>query len=452
VVAALACWLAGATLVSIPPVPRAAKRSYYGERLGPALDAMGCSVVVGGNRLRAALAGSHVVLDPAGLPEGTSVEHEPPAQALVQFTSGSTGAPRGVAVSGAALVSHLAAIAAHLELDGRRDRSLSWLPLAHDMGLVGFFLTSLFARVPLTLQSPGAFVRNPRGWLRTCARLGTTITGAPDFALRQVVRSLDPSTIGDLACLRVVLCGGERIGPSTLRDLTEAAGPAGLRPGAIMPVYGMAEATLAVTMPALSSGARTVEGVVGVGPPLGDADVRVDTVTGEIQVRSPWLFDGYWTSRGFEARSDPWLSTRDVGFLHDGELHVVGRMDEAHVVRGRNVYAEDIESILLHDAPGLAGAAAWSTDSGFGLAVEVTGGVDGDGGDLARDLAHVARVAYGVRIGPIVMCRPLTIPRTTSGKPIRSDCRRLTEGATWPRGRALVISDPLPGVRARAVE
>jgi acyl-CoA synthetase (AMP-forming)/AMP-acid ligase II len=447
--AALGTWLAGATLVSLPPVPRSSSSQFYADRMSAALAAMGCDVVVANARMSAAFADRRAVVDPAALVGGPPVEHEPPPEALVQFTSGSTGAPRGVAVSGDAVGAHVAAIADHLGLDGERDRALSWLPLAHDMGLIGFLLTSLVARVPLWLQSPGRFVRNPRGWLRSCAQHGVTITGAPDFALRQAIRGLDPDDIGDLGSVRVLLCGGERVSPATVEAFTAATGRAGLRAGAVMPVYGMAEATLAVTMPPRPTPVRVRDDVISVGPPLGPTEVEVDAVTGEILVRSPWLFEGYWSAAGFVPRTSGWYRTKDVGFVEDGDVYVIGRIDEVIVVRGRNVYAEDVETLFMHEGgPCVSGAAAWTTGSGFAVAIECHRGAVFDPRELARDLAVVSRAAFGARIEQVIVCRALTIPRTTSGKPVRSECRRLTSTAAWPADRVEIVNDLMPATRA----
>jgi acyl-CoA synthetase (AMP-forming)/AMP-acid ligase II len=447
VTALLAVWMAGATVVSIPPVPRAAKASYYSSRLARPLRAIGCRVVIGSTRVQHALPG-FLTLDPEGLgdaPIGRATgDAAIPDVALVQFTSGSTGDPRGVAISADALASHLLTIVARLELDPDRERGVSWLPLAHDMGLIGFLLTALAARADLVLETPGSFVRNPRSWLRMCAQERATITGAPDFALRQAVRGLDSSTVGDLSSLRTLLCGGERISESTLTRFAAVTAPAGFAPGALMPVYGMAEATLAVTMGRPGDGVRAHDGVVAVGPALPPGAVRIDHDNSEILIRSPWLCDGYWGATGFEPRPDEWLRTRDAGYVRDGHLHVVGRLDEARIVRGRNVYAEDVESLVVHDHDVVEGAAAWVDGDGFGTAVEVGRRFEGDAAELARCVARTARAAFGVQLSPVAVCRPLTIPRTTSGKPIRSECRRMTATAAWPQGRALVLANMSP--------
>ena len=447
VTAAMAVWQAGATLMSIPPPPRGRYETYR-RGFGSLLKRESCKVVLGRPKLRDALGDDVEVTEASDLDPGCDAPLDDdvavPDDALIQFTSGSTGSPKGIVIRAEALAGHLNAIGNCLEID-EGDRVTSWLPLYHDMGLVGCTLVSLAMRLPLTLVAPRSFARNPLSWPRMLAEGGGTITAAPNFAYRIAAKTLRQSSeVGDLSAVRVCLSGGERVSYSALEEFAEAAGEHGFRREALLPAYGMAEATLAVSFPPLGRG--PVEGPkdsASCGSPLPGVEVRLrpmeggDEDEGMVELRGPWTFDGYLTLDGSLERRSPesWHATNDVAMERDGELYVYGRADEVVVVRGQNVYAEDIESVALTvpDEEPLAAAAYRSPehDDRFGLALEVMGEVD-DATELARAVQDGIVEALETKVSPVLVVQPLSIPRTTSGKVKRAECRDLEESDGWP--------------------
>jgi fatty-acyl-CoA synthase len=364
-----------------------------------------------------------------------------PERALVQFSSGSTGSPKGIVLSARAIAGHVASVVDALEIDGERDHCLSWLPPYHDMGFVGFWLTPLVSRTELTLVTPRHFARRPMSWMDLCARDRATITAAPDFAYRLATLTLAHHPLaGDLRTLRVCMSGGERVSWATLTGFAEAFESFRLRWEALLPVYGLAEATLAVSFPPLDRGPiRDGTGAVALGRPLPDLEVRERDLPGRdstLDLRGPWLLDGYLDGNEVLAATDEngWFATNDVGYLHDGEIHVQGRADETVIVRGRNVFAEDVEAVAMSVAEqqGIAAAAFRSadTDDRFGLAIELAGTAN-EAPRLAREMQRAVTLALEAKISPVVMLTPRSIPRTTSGKVRRGACRELSSSGGW---------------------
>ncbi|MFL5913888.1 MAG: AMP-binding protein [Gaiellaceae bacterium] len=449
VAAALAVWQAGATLMSLPPPPRrgaGGAQPLYEQAFGELLRVSNCALVLGSSRLAGALGPGHRVIDPTSLNFSSgqaALDVGIPEVALVQFTSGSTGAPRGVVLRGQTIASHVDALCEAVEFEpSRGDVAVSWLPLYHDMGLIGLLLGAMSRRGPLVLMAPSVFASDPVAWLRTCGEVGASVTCAPDFAYRLAARlARFGKPIGDLSSLRTCLCGAERVSWATLRSFAEATRESGLRWEALKPVYGMAEATLAVSFPPKGRGPRRTRGdVVGLGQPLGGVELRIgasDSDVGRIALRGPWMLDSYLTAQGtidpFDA--DGWLWTNDVGFVEDGELFVLGRTDEAVIVHGRNVFAEDVEAIA-NWTPGIEaiGAAAFrdpDADDRFVLVVEVLNDRSDDLTSLAHDIKSGVTRGLEVSVSRVVFVEAKTIPRTTSGKPIRRACREMCMHATW---------------------
>src|SRR6266704_86767 len=203
----------------------------------------------------------------AGRTGGAPVELAPDAPGYLQFTSGSTGRPRAVVVSRANLAANCAAIAAGVALDGEADVAVCWLPLHHDMGLVGFVCATLTAGVPVVFVPTSTFVRDPGVWMRTVSAYRGTVTSGPTFAFALAARRVNAATLStmDLSCLRVLGRGAEPIHAPTLRRFAAAYQPAGLPPEAFTPGYGLAEATLAVSF---ARGLRDRDGTVDCGQPV----------------------------------------------------------------------------------------------------------------------------------------------------------------------------------------
>jgi acyl-CoA synthetase (AMP-forming)/AMP-acid ligase II len=449
----LGAWMAGACVVSLPP-PRRREQNLYRRGIGTALRELGCRRVFGGRRVAATLAEDvavHAVDDVDFDAHVAPPDNALTAPGLVQFSSGSTGVPQGIALSAASIARHVDALGLSLEVDPERDSAVSWLPLHHDMGFVGFLLTALRWRIDLVLASPQLFVGNPSSWLDLCARHRATLTGAPNFGYRvaaRVAQLREPS--GPLDHLRVCLAGAELISWNTLEEFAMATAGSGLRWESLVPVYGLAEATLAVSMTPLNRGPRrSGDGRVTLGFPLSCVELELRPCAaagseGRIALRGPCLLDHYVTVDGpQDPRSDGWFDTSDIGHWDDGELVVHGRADETVIVAGRNVCAEDVELVAVEaasPAAKLAGAFRWPADGdGFGLAIEVAGGSGVATAEIAEEVQRAVEGAVAVRPSPVLVLTAPAIPRTTSGKVRRADCRRLHQDGAWPTGRLLTV-------------
>lgn len=442
VVAALGVWAAGGTLVSVPPEPRGDGIS-YADRFGAVLAAMDCRTIV--TDAPSALPGKVQVQVPVGSLQGDRPEPLPdleiPPTALVQFTSGSLGAPRGVAISSTALAGHLAVIGRCYGHDPDADRIATWLPLYHDLGFVCFLLAGLASRVPQVHAEPRSFVMRPASWLSMLAAERATITGGPNFAFRLAARVPYPDGL-DLRQVRSVMNAAERITWPDLLEFHRAGEPHGLRWEALMPAYGLAEGTVGVTStrPMTSGPVLGPHGLVSAGPVLPGCTVHAGSgpEPTPVLLSSQWLFDGYWTAAGFQPRGGDTFDTGDAGFVRDGRLYVLGRRADVVSVAGHNIFAEDVETVAL-TAAGPAGQAAaafaWETGGDrFGLVLEVGPRLVDDADALARVVRAAVAETLGTRLAALAVVRPGVIPRTTSGKVRRGACRETyRSGAILPR-------------------
>ena len=395
-----------------------------------ALSAVGYDALVGPAPAKLPTAPVMWPADPAPSPE--DVHH-------IQLTSGSTSAPKAVVLSHGNVAHNIAVLAHAMAVSAQRDRVFSWLPLYHDMGLVQL-LGALVYRLPVGLMAPLAFLRDPLAWPRHMTGHRSTITAGPPFAYRAATDALarsDGSGI-DLSALRFAYVGAEPIPPSTLRMFTDAFGPLGLRPEALVPCYGMAESVLATTLalrsvPAGGAGrAHRGTTVVSCGTPIDGMRVRITGpdgaavpagVTGDIRISGPSVMLGYRDAAGTLAPPPGgWHDTGDRGFLDGGELFVVGRSKEMLIVRGRNLPPYDVEreiETLPQIGPGCAVVfSAPDERRGREAVVAVVGtrpGAD-DPAALRDAVAAAVRRAFGFSADDIVLLPRGRIPRTTSGK------------------------------------
>jgi 8-amino-7-oxononanoate synthase len=492
-VAFLACLKAGAVAV---PSDLPSRRS-KGERLLRILEDSGAAAILVdeslADRLRinvdpASLPATCRILPIDGVPVAPTASWRPPAiasgdLAMLQYTSGSTANPRGVMLTHGQLVANCRMIAGSFEIrDG--DACHSWLPVHHDMGLIGGILTPLLLGGPCDLANPASFLVNPLGWLKSISTHGSTISGGPDFAYRLCVDRVTPAEIAtlDLSRWRVAFVGAEIVRPETIRRFSETFGPAGFRPESFFPCFGLAEATLLVTggpsgevfakrfhapglrrssvSPSIGDGSEARVLVSNGRPANGVELVIVDPMTGrasppdrvgEIWVRSPSVGLGYWgdpTSTGetFGATlpedDRPWLRTGDLGFLHEEQLHVTGRCKARIIVRGVNHAAEDLESSLENAVAGLVpgGIAVFSSERGDREALIVVAermrGSALDDSRTLRELRQVLVAEHGLAIDESLLVRAGTLPRTSSGKIRRFAARDLFEsGGIEPLAR-----------------
>ncbi|MFD9440595.1 AMP-binding protein [Streptomyces sp. NPDC060006] len=424
--------------------------------------------------------------------------------ALLQFTSGSTGHPKGVMVSHRNFAQQAAALKAALGF-GDDSVIVSWLPFFHDFGLVFSVVAPLQLGVPAYLMSPGAFVRRPRRLLEAVSHFRGTHVGGPDFGYDLCVRGAasDLDQL-DLSSWRVALNGAEPVRDATLRRFTETFKAAGFDPRAYSPAYGLAEGTLVVSAKRVADLPRTVRvsaaalaenrvvvtdrttgstSLVSCGPALPDTVVRiVDPVDrlpcgeeeiGEIWVRGASVAQGYWrrpeaTSQTFGARipgeesQGPFLRTGDLGFLQDGQLFVTGRRKDMIILQGHNHYPQDIEYVAESCHPSLtsgsAAAFALERDGAEQLAVvvEVTGAALEE--TTAELFAQRVRDAVWsdcqLSASEVVIVRRGALARTTSGKIQRRECRRRLETGEFGRLTLAALSrrghGPAPGAPSAA--
>ncbi|PJJ54099.1 acyl-CoA synthetase (AMP-forming)/AMP-acid ligase II [Mumia flava] len=394
---------------------------------------------------------------------GDPVTVDPEATAFLQYTSGSTAAPRGVMVSHANLLHNLGMIREYFGTDPD-SRALIWLPPYHDMGLIGGLLQPLYSGCPVTLISPLHFLEQPMRWLRGISRLGATVSGGPNFAYELCARRAGPRDVAelDLSSWQAAFNGAEPIRAATLDRFVDVFGPAGFRPEAFLPCYGLAEATLIVSGSRPGAPAPRVRAETGAQGELvscgaGAPDQRIaivdpqtarrcpDSVVGEIWVAGPSVARGYWrrpaeTERVFGARiagedapdaPTRYLRTGDLGFLRDGELVVTGRRKDLVIVRGRNHYPHDIELTAEQAHPALRTgcSAAFQVPGVHGddrlvLVAEVRRSPEPpDGAAVAATVREAVAAAHGIQVHAFVPIAAATIPKTSSGKIQRSLCR-----------------------------
>ncbi len=394
--------------------------------------------------------------------------------AFLQYTSGSTAEPKGVMLTHANLLSNLEVIRRAFGVTPE-DRGVIWLPPYHDMGLIGGILEPLYAGFSVVLFPPMGFLQKPLRWLEAVSAFRATVSGGPNFAYDLCVRKVGPEHRAglDLSSWAVAFNGAEPVRAGTLDRFAEAFAPSGFRRSAFYPCYGLAEGTLLVAggargagpavgsfsaagleshravaaAPELAEKARRLvssgrgpEGLrVVVADPEQCAPVEAGRV-GEVWVSGPSVAAGYWrrpeeTEAAFGARlatgEGPFLRTGDLGFLEGGELFVTGRIKDLLILRGRNVYPQDLEATAERAHPALraGGAAAFAVESDgeerLVLVQELTReGLRADAGEVALAVRRALADEHEVQLQALALIRPATLPKTSSGKVRRGATRQ----------------------------
>lgn len=386
---------------------------------------------------------------------GETAASESDATAFIQFSSGSTSDPKGVVLTHRNLLTNIRDMIATAGLEAG-DRGLSWMPLTHDMGLIGFHLMMVLAGMEHTIIATDAFIRRPMRWLRAASDYRASVTCSPNFGFRYLLKSFTPDKAGDidLSPVRIIFNGAEPISARLCEEFLDTLAPFGLRPTAMYPVYGLAEASLAVSFPpagrlyeSITVGRRRLGfgdrielddhhspvTLVNVGRAIGECRVRIgddrgedlgpDTV-GRILIRGPNVTSGFYvdgTRLNREAfRGECWLDTGDLGFIHEGNLYITGRTKDVIFVNGENYYAHDIEAVAA-EVDGLelgkvvaAGTANPDTEVDEMVLFILFRGDAAAFPGPARKAAAVVNERTGAPINVAVPV--MNIPKTTSGK------------------------------------
>jgi acyl-CoA synthetase (AMP-forming)/AMP-acid ligase II len=496
IVGFLGCLHAG--LVAVPL--QAPRRAQSMDKLRAVLDDCGAQLVLTDTELAATLQARlaevgredrAAVVDTSALLAGVADDDDagaarppvrPDALAFLQYTSGSTGQPKGVCVTHAQIAANSRMIE---ELFGHHPGTVmcGWLPMFHDMGLVGSVMQPVWTGFSCVLMPPAAFVQKPLRWMRAVSRYRVTSSGGPNFGFDACVqrhRAEDLAGV-DLSSWTVAFNGAEPVRAATMRAFAERFAPHGFRAEALFPCYGMAEATLLVSGGPERGGARVLEvdaaacdaGRIepaavatpegrrpesralvscGVLPRAGGAAVRIvdpdrgvalpENRIGEICLAGPHLLAGYWggdgpAPLGDKQWTDPadgraWFRSGDLGFLREGELHVCGRLKDLVIVAGRNLFPQDLEALVeaSHEAFERNASAAFTIDVGTQERLVMLQ-------EIRRDHRHrfdeaegraQARAAlaqeFEVALHDIVFVPALTLPKTSSGKIMRRACRQ----------------------------
>ncbi len=478
--------LVGAVPVPLYPPVRLGRLDEYHRRTAAMLRAVDARLVLAEPRIQRLLGPTVALARPplgcrrlAQLPVGRAAPVPASAAdlALVQFSSGTTVDPKPVALSHRAILAQVRSLNSFWpDSDGPRHSGVSWLPLYHDMGLIGCVFPALERPGTLTLLPPEVFVARPAVWLRALSRTRATISVAPNFAYGLCVEKIrDEELEGvDLSRWKVALNGAEAVAPAVLRSFQERFARWGFAAEALTPVYGLSEATLAVTFSALERpfssrrfdrealardaaarpDPRGVE-LASVGRPLPGVEVAIVDGSGaplsagrvgRVKVRGPSLMEGYLgrPRATAEVLEGGWLDTGDLGFLEGGELFLTGRAKDIVILRGRNHAPMEIEQAAAGVEGVRKGCVVAVGRLPEGAASEQLllfvehrrGASEATRAGLARACAEAVLAATALRPHKVIVLAPGTLPRTSSGK--------LRRGETLRRHLAGELSPPRP--------
>jgi fatty-acyl-CoA synthase len=470
-----ACQYAGLIPVPLPIPMGVGQHASYVEKLRGLLLSCGPTAVCGSSEWLPLVREAAVGLPPMTLLSGEDIDALPQAQvqlqppqaddvAYLQYTSGSTRFPRGVVITQRAVMANLHAISRHGIKLREGDRCVSWLPFYHDMGLVGFVLTPVATQLSVDYLRTQDFAMRPLQWLKLISRNRGTVSVAPPFGYNLCLRRSSDKDLAelDLSSWRVAGVGAEPVPFDGLTQFAERFAAAGFGPGTFMPCFGLAESTLAVSFADAGKGlradvvdrdvlertARAVPPTAGTravstfvncgaalpghridirnaqGEPLGERQV------GQIFIAGPSLMSGYF--RDHESRQQlqatRWLDTGDLGYLLEGDLHVTGRKKDLIIIRGRNIWPQDIEHVAEGEPdirPGDAIAFVATRDDEPVVIMQIQCRVASPASRelMVRSLSGRIQSEFGVSVD-IQLVPPQSIPRTSSGKPARAEAKR----------------------------
>ncbi|UJP06309.1 MAG: amino acid adenylation domain-containing protein [Nitrosomonas sp.] len=477
VIGFLACLYAGVIAVPVFP-PESVREQHMARLLAIAADAQARCIVTTGDSLPllgdaglTRLSGMAVLTvdtaDSSRAQDWRVFEPQGEDIAFLQYTSGSTATPKGVMVSHHNLMTNARVFEEGMSI-AADDIFVSWLPLYHDMGLIGGLLQPIHRAVPVILMTPKFFVERPIRWLEVISRYRATVSGAPNFAFQLCADRVRTSQLQalDLSCWRVAFCGAEPVRQDTMRAFVERFASAGFPAGTIYPCYGLAEATLFVTGGVRGEGmkvhaftpgslaqgkaepADTGIPVVACGFPASGHAVRIvdpgtlialpDGCVGEIWTTGDSLAQGYWQRPEESAEAfvhqdgSRWLRTGDLGFVHARQLHIMGRRKDLIIIRGQNIYPQDIELVIEEEVEAVrkGRVAVFSVEledgEGIGVAAEISRSMQKlVGADtLVQVLGEAVSAGCHEPLSVAVLLNPGALPKTSSGKLQRTACRQ----------------------------
>ena len=434
----------------------------------------------------------------AHIPEGDDI-------AFLQYTSGSTSSPKGVMVSHHNLMVNAKAFEEMMSINAN-DIFVSWLPLYHDLGLIGGLLQPIYQGIPAILMTPKFFIERPMRWLEVISKYRATVSCAPNFAFQLCVERARDSQLQklDLSTWRVALCGAEPVRRSTMSAFTERFRSVNFSGKAIYPCYGLAEATLVVTggvtgrgmiehefsPELLAQGKAEVVAqgipIVACGSPTSNHAIKIvnpqelvtvaNGIVGEIWATGASLTQGYWqrpqeTAATFLQKEDKrWLRTGDLGFIHERQLYIMGRLKDLIIIRGQNIYPQDVELIIEEEVEIVrkgrvaAFTVEYNDAEGIGVAVEVSRNTQRlvTPEVLVEALSAATSTSFHEPLSVVVLLNPGALPKTSSGKLQRSACRQgwrertldayaIYEYGHFVQGESQPSSKPLMDETERAV-
>ena len=474
-----AVWMRGASVTMLHQPGSRADLGAWAEDTFAVLDMIGAKLVVDGDVFARTMplfeAQGTPVMSVEALAEGVALDPVDCGEddiAFLQLTSGSTGLPKAVAISHRNLHGNAAAMVSASRLDPQTDVLVSWLPLFHDMGMIGFLVLPMQVGAEAVCVTPADFLRSPRLWPSLISRYGGTMTAGPNFAYALLARHLRaaPDDAFDLSSLRFVLSGAEPIDHATVAAVIESGARFGLDGRAFVAAYGMAEATLAISFSETGEGMRfdTVDQaaieieshaairtdaaarhLAKLGKPLPGIEIMVgDSVTGdsmvgdapgadtkartvgELKIRGDAVSRYYLTPSGKQSLlgEGGWFSTGDIGYLTEtGEVVICGRLKDMIIVAGRNIFPADIERAACRVSgvrPGNAIAvalAAAGIREEFAVVVEADDSADPESSArIKNEVSNAVHAAFGISPRLVSVVPPRTLPKTSSGKPRRS--------------------------------
>lgn len=472
-----ACQFAGLVPVALPAGLQLGAHKAWVVQIRRMLESCGAQIAVAPVSHRAlleeAVEGMDLIM--SGVPDDFQKLPESPAvldplsgtePAYLQYTSGSTQFPRGVAIDQLTALNNLREIAVHGLCLSRTDRFVSWLPFYHDMGMIGFILVPLICQLSVDYLAPATFAMRPRLWLKLISDNGGTVSSSPTFGYALCAKRLRPSDRDrfDLSTWRAAAVGAEQIKPQPLMDFANVLAPSGFDPNAFLACYGMAETVLAVSFAPLGEGLRVdsvdrnlmektgkasplpadapdAAGYVECGRVMPGFDFRIcgpggdvlpERECGTIFLKGPSVMRGYFrdeASTRSVISTDGWLDTGDIGYRIGPSLVITARKKDVIIIKGRNIWPHDLEA-LTETLPGvrLGGVAAFSVSrneepENAVLVVETRSSDHNERTELCRRITDTVHTHFGINV-EIDLVRPGTLPRTSSGKLSRTLSRK----------------------------